>query len=165
MTDRTDPSTRYRLPARLLHWGIALLVLATIPVGFVMIQSGLEREVQNALFVFHKNVGVLLLVLVAIRAAYRWRHPPAPLPADIPDWQRRIAGLTHAALYGLLFLMPVAGYVRVRAGGFPLESLDAIGVPSLVPESEALADTAKALHYYGALAITGLIALHVGAAA
>jgi cytochrome b561 len=61
--------------------------------------------------------------------------------------------------------MPLAGYIRVKAGGFPIEALDAMGVPSLVPRSDALAETAKAVHFYGAFAITGVVGLHIGAAA
>lgn len=161
----TESVHRYRTPARLLHWGMALLILTTIPAGFVMVQSGLDRALQNALFVFHKNVGVLLLVLVLARALYRWLFPPAPLPAEMPGWQRRVAAVSHAALYALLFIMPVAGYVRVKAGGFPIESLDAMGVPALVPRSDAIAEVAKSIHYLGGLAISALIAMHVAAAA
>jgi cytochrome b561 len=156
---------QYRWPARLIHWTMALLVLATIPAGLVMVQPGLDRALQNTLFVFHKNIGVVLLVLILIRIAYRAGHPPAPLPADIPVWQQRIAGLSHGALYTLLLVMPVVGYIRVKAGGFPIESLDALGVPSLVPRSDALAEVAKSVHYFGGMAIAALIAMHIGAAA
>jgi len=158
------PDTQYRWPARLIHWVMAIFVLATIPVGLVMTQSGLDRSLQNTLFIFHKNAGVLLLVLILIRIAYRLSHKPAPLPSDIPAWQIRIAGLSHAWLYALLLMMPIAGYVRVKAGGFPIESLDALGVPSLVPRSDALAEIAKSIHYFGGIAIGVLIAMHIGAA-
>jgi cytochrome b561 len=144
---------------------MAILVLAMIPVGFVMVQPDLDRSIQNALFLFHKNVGVLLLILVVLRALYRWRHPPAALPDDLPAWQRKIAGLSHVSLYALLFIMPVAGYTRVKAGGFPVETLDWLSVPSLVPRSDALAETAKTIHYLGGIAIAGLIAVHIAAAA
>jgi cytochrome b561 len=157
--------TRYRGPARFFHWSMAVLILATIPAGLVMVQEGLDRSLQNSLFVFHKNVGVLLLILVVGRLLHRWRHAPAPLPQETPGWQRTAAGLSHGALYTLLVVVPLAGYVRVRAGGFPIESLDALGLPSLVPRSDALAETAKAVHYYGGLAIAALIALHICAAA
>ncbi|WP_370634978.1 cytochrome b [Cognatishimia sp. MH4019] len=143
---------------------MAALILATIPVGVLMTQEGLERSFQNSLYIFHKNVGVLLLVLILIRIFYRLTHKPAPLPSDIPDWQHRIAGLSHAALYALLLIMPIAGYIRVRSGGFPIEALDALGVPSLVPRSDALAEVAKSIHYFGSFAIAGLIAMHIGAA-
>lgn len=160
----SSADTQYRGAARLIHWLMAILVLAMIPVGVLMTQQGLERSLQNSLFIFHKNVGVLLLILIVIRILYRLTHKPAPLPSEIPDWQHRIAGLSHLALYTLLFVMPVAGYVRVKAGGFPIETLDALGVPSLVPRSDALADVAKAIHYFGGFAIAGLIAMHIGAA-
>lgn len=159
-----DTTTQYRGPARLIHWTMAVLILAMIPVGVLMTQQGLDRSLQNSLYIFHKNVGVLLLILIVIRILYRVFNTPAPLPDDIPDWQHRIAGLSHFALYTLLLVMPLAGYIRVRAGGFPIESLDALGVPAFVPRSEPLADLAMAIHYYGGLAIAGLIAMHIGAA-
>jgi cytochrome b561 len=59
----------------------------------------------------------------------------------------------------------VAGYIRVKAGGFPIESLDALGAPSLVPRSEALEETAKAVHYFGGIALGAVIAVHIAAAA
>ena len=162
MADRTEG---YSTPARLFHWGTALLVLLMIPAGLIMVQDGLDRSLQNALFIFHKNFGVLVLLIVLARLVYRWRRPPPPLPDDmIPDWQHRISKVTHGLLYALLIAMPVAGYVRVRAGGFPIEALDALGAPALVPRSESLAEFASLLHWLGGLALAALIALHVGAA-
>jgi cytochrome b561 len=54
--------------------------------------------------------------------------------------------------------------VRVKAGGFPIESLDALSIPSLVPRSEALAEIAKTVHYGAGLLLIALIAMHIGAA-
>jgi len=161
----SNPTIEYRRIARLFHWGMALLVLAMIPAGVLMVQPDIGRSLQNTLFVFHKNTGVLLVVLVVLRLLYRWRNPPAPLPQDVPGWQHRAAGFSHLALYALLFIVPVAGYIRVKAGGFPIETLDALGVPSLVARSDALAETAKAVHYYGGIAIALLIGMHIAAAA
>lgn len=160
----TENVSGYRTPARLFHWIVAILVLMMIPAGYTMVQEGLPRSLQNTLFIFHKNVGVIVLLLVILRFAYRRMNPPPPLPATMPQLQHRIAALTHRALYALLFLMPVAGYVRVRAGGFPIEWLDRLGVPTLIPKSEALAQVAKSVHFFGSIALTALIALHIGAA-
>lgn len=151
----------YSVAAKSLHWLMAVLILAMIPAGFLMIQEDLPKAVQNTLFIFHKNVGVLLLLLIVLRVAVRWRNPPPPLPDHVPAWQARIAGATHLGLYGLMIAMPLAGYVRVRAGDFPIESLDALGFPALVPKSDALAQIAKTAHFYGAYAIAGLVAAHV----
>lgn len=160
----TPQHLRYKTPARWLHWSVAALVLAMLPVGFLMVQQGLSRPLQNGLFLFHKNTGVIVALLVLARLVYRWRNPPPPLPRDVPLWQRRVSGWTHGILYGLIVLMPVSGYVRVRAGGFPIEMLDAMGIGTFLPKSEALANAAKSVHYAGAWALALLVALHVGAA-
>ena len=154
----------YGTTARMLHWLVAALILAMIPVGLLMVQDGLDRSLGDALYLFHKNVGSLLIVIIALRLVWRLTHPPAPLPATMPDWQRRVAGLSHLALYGLVIVMPLSGYVRVRAGGFPIEGLDALGLPTLVPRSKPLADAASSLHELAAWALMGVLALHVGAA-
>lgn len=158
------PASSYRTPARLIHWVMAVLLLMTIPAGLVMVREGIPRPLQDALFLFHKNIGVFLFLLVVLRLSYRWRHPAPRLPASLPGWQRRAAKANHVALYVLVLAMPVVGYVRVRAGGFPVEALDAMGVPALIPRSDAVADAAMTLHYYGGITIAILIVVHVAAA-
>lgn len=156
--------SRYTGPARGLHWLMAVLILLTIPAGLIMVQPGLDRSFQNWLFIYHKNVGVLLLLLIVVRLLWRLRNPPPPKPSSLTAIQVRIAELTHKAMYALLFVVPIAGYVRVKAGGFPIESLDALNIPSLVPRSEALAEVAKTVHYGFGLLLMALIAMHIGAA-
>lgn len=155
----------YGTTARLLHWLVALLILLMIPAGYLMTGEGLARGTRDALFLFHKNVGAALIAIVALRLVWRLTHPPAPLPAHLPGWQRRAAGLSHAGLYVLMVVMPLSGYVRVRAGGFPIEALDRIGLPGLVPRSDALAQAASNLHAAAAWGLIALLALHLAAAA
>lgn len=154
----------YRPWARFFHWMSALLVLVTIPAALIMLTPGIERGLQDPLFLFHKNVGVIILLLVAVRLVYRLLNPPPPLPSSVPPLQRHIAEATHWLLYGLLLVMAVSGYIRVTAGGFPLEMLDGLGVPRLVGPSETLAERAKQVHAFLRFPLIGLIALHIGAA-
>lgn len=154
----------YRAPARLLHWVTAILVIATFPVGVAMIQQGLERPTQDALFIFHKNVGVLIFLLVLARLAWRIASPPPPLPASLPRWQRAAAGISHVLLYVLLLVMTVSGYLYVVAGGFPIESLDALGVPRLVPRSEEIAVIARRVHVNARFALFAVVLIHIAAA-
>ena len=107
---------------------------------------------------------MLLLLLVLARLAYWLWNPPPPLPAHVAGWQRHVSGVTHAALYALLLVMAVSGYIRVAAGGFPIEMLDALGIPRLAPRSDTLANTAKAVHFWVRFPLGALIVLHVGAA-
>jgi cytochrome b561 len=156
--------TRYPAMTRSLHWIVALMVIAMIPIGNIMTVQGLSRPVQDTLFILHKNGGVILLLLVVLRIFWRVWRPGPPLPTHMPDWQKTAAKTAHWLLYGALIVMAVSGYVRVRAGGFPVEMLDALGLPGFVPRSDSLAETAKAIHATAKFLLVALVLAHVGAA-
>jgi cytochrome b561 len=150
--------------SRIFHWATVILVSIMIPVGLVMTQD-IAKETQDTLFVLHKGLGPIVLVVVALRLAWRLFHPPPPLPASVPPLQARIAGIVHWGLYALLLTMAISGYVRVTTGGFPLELLNALGIPPLFPKNEWIAGVAKAVHATAIFGLMALIAMHVGAAA
>ncbi|WP_134681101.1 cytochrome b [Paracoccus ravus] len=154
----------YRPTARMFHWGIALAVLLMIPAGLVMTREGLPRPLQDGLFILHKNLGVLLLLAMLGRLAYLATHPPPPLPDTVPAWQKLAARVSHGALYLLLLVMPLTGFTRVRAGGFPIEMLDRLGFGPWIAQSKPLADAAQSLHRTAAYLLIALLALHVAAA-
>jgi cytochrome b561 len=153
----------YGTTARILHWLTAVLVLAMIGAGLVMTNVD-NRAIQDPLFIFHKGTGTLLILLIAFRLGWRLTHRPPPLPSSMPVIQRRAAQATHAGLYIFLVIMAVSGYVRVTAGGFPIELLNALGVPPLLPRMEGVAETAKTVHATAKYGLIALIGLHVGAA-
>lgn len=159
-----DRPPGYRPLARWLHWIVAVAVLLMIPAGLVMTQDGLARPVQDTLFLFHKNLGTLLIPVILVRIIYRLTHRPPPLPETIPAWQRRAAAVSHGLLYALLIVMPVSGFVRVRAGGYPIELLDRLGFGPWIAKSEALGDAASGLHKAAAFLLIAVLAVHVGAA-
>ncbi|WP_019955704.1 cytochrome b [Yoonia vestfoldensis] len=154
----------YRIPARVLHWSLAIAIIVMLPVGGIMVSDGLDRSTQNALFILHKNLGVLILLLMVVRLIYRAVNPPAPLPAHMPAWQKNAAGMTHILLYVMVFFMTITGYVRVSMGGFPIEALGAVGLHPLLPRNEAIAEIAKSMHFYGRYVLLAVMALHIGAA-
>ena len=158
------PPARYPALTRFLHWVVGLMVIATMPIGMIMLQPDLARPTQDLLFILHKNGGVIILLLVLLRIVWRLATPAPALPASVPDWQARIAKAVQVTLYVLLLTMALSGYIRVRAGGFPVEMLDALGLPALVPRSDALAEFAKSVHATVRFPLAALIVLHIGAA-
>jgi cytochrome b561 len=153
----------YGSVARLFHWVTAVLVLIMIPVGLTMIQVG-PGPLQDKLFILHKGLGPLVLLVVLLRLAWRAGHPAPPLPADIPALQQRAARLVHAGLYLFLIVQAVSGYVRVTTGGFPIEALRALGIPPLLPKAEGVAEVAETVHAVSATILIVLIGMHVAAA-
>lgn len=153
----------YGIVSRVFHWVTVALVLVMIPVGLIMTQD-IPRHIQDPLFVLHKGLGPVVLIVVVLRLGWRLGHQPPPLPASVPPLQRRAAALTHGGPYALLLIMGVSGYVRVTTGGFPIEWLDALGVPPLFSKMEAVSKIAESIHATAKFGLIALVALHVAAA-
>lgn len=158
------PQTRsgYGSVARLFHWTIALMIVVQIPVGIAMTSDPLSA-IQDPLFILHKGMGSILLVLVIARIAWRATHSPPAFPDYMPPLEQRIAGRTHIAIYALLFIMVSSGYVRTVGDGFPIELLDALHLPPLIPSMPTVAHVALVVHQFTVVALVGLIAVHVSA--
>ena len=65
---------------KFFHWLIALLILVQFALGWLAVGWRLSPTKLD-LFVWHKSIGVLMLVLVLLRLAWRLprrRHPPCP---------------------------------------------------------------------------------------
>lgn len=148
-----------------LHWLIAVPILLMIPTGLMMTRDDLPRETRDILFLFHKNAGTILLVAIAARVLHRIRTRPPALPPSMPALQRHAARISHLGLYLLMIVLPVSGFLRVRAGGFPIEMLGLSGAGRLIPRSDALADLASQVHGLAGRALIVLLALHLTAAA
>ncbi|WP_425053335.1 cytochrome b [Psychromarinibacter sp. S121] len=156
--------TRYSRASRILHWLTVVLVLTTIPAGLIMVQDGLSRPVQNWLFLYHKNIGPIILLLVVLRLAVKLAAPPPPLPASVSRGQALIASVVHWLLYAALVALVVSGIVRVQAGGFPMEFWDPL-IGGMIGRNKELADAASGFHDTAKSVLIVLIVMHAGAAA
>ena len=69
--------------------------------------------------------------------------------------------LFRSALYVLMVLAAVTGYVHVIGLGIPIELLNALGVPPLLLKMEGIAVAASFLHRITSFVLTGVVAVHV----
>ena len=161
MPDRAEAG--YTAIARLFHWSTALLVLVMIPIGIVMANVNVGPA-QDTLYHLHRSIGVVLLPLVLARLLYRMSHPPPPLPARVPAGQRRIAHATHCALYGLLLLQAMVGWIATSAYRAPILVFWLFELPPIWPVDRPLSESLFAVHRVMGFALLILIVLHIGAA-
>lgn len=149
--------------SRVFHWLVALLILVTIPVGIAMTSEGFGG-ISDALYITHKNLGVVIGVVLALRWLWRLVGPEAPpLAGDVSAREERVARWTHRILYLLVAVMVVTGYLRVVAGDFPVELLDALGVPPLISDRPELSTALSVVHKYSAYLLVAVVADHVSA--
>lgn len=161
--DRTL-AERYTRTAIVLHWLIAALVVAMIVLGQVMTEVPRQTPLRGALFNFHKSLGLLVLGLVIVRLAWRIGHRPPSLPAEIPAWNRQLAGLTHAAFYVLLLAQPLLGYVSSVFGKYGVNFFG-LPLPAWGSDNPAVREPFLAAHHLVADLLVGLIALHLAGVA
>ena len=155
-------SPRYTLTAQALHWLTALLILAVVPVAWVVVSLPLGPE-RSWLFVIHRSLGVTIFAFVVVRLAWRAMNPAPPLSGGTSQAMELVGRVTHWLLYVLLLLMPVSGYLQ-SASGRPVSYFGLFDLPAL-PENKSLDDVAKTLHLLGQWGVYALVVLHVFATA
>jgi len=154
--------TRYTGTAVALHWLTACLIVFGFAVGLWMTDLAFG-PLKLKWYAYHKWIGITVFLLVALRLAWRWRHPPPPA-APMPDWQRRAAAATHILLYALMFLIPLSGWTYSSATGVSVVYLGLFPLPDLVPKDKILAAVLKALHGTLNYTLLALVIVHAGAA-
>jgi len=161
---------RYHPVAILLHWTIALGILALIAIGLAMTHLGLAPMQKFELYQLHKSIGVTVLLAVLLRILWRLTHRPPPLPA-MPPLERAAAEGTHALLYVLMLVIPLSGWALVSVSPFNLPTVlyGLVPWPHLpvlpdLPNKGQVEAVAKFIHGKLAWMLAALIALHAAAA-
>lgn len=154
---------RYTRTAIALHWLIAFLILATLPLGVYMSNLPLSPD-KLKFYSWHKWIGITVLILAVLRLLWRARHKPPSLLDPAPRWQRLTSHTVHLLLYFLLFAVPLSGWTMSSAKGFQTVWFGVLPLPDLVGKNKALGDLLTTLHQGLNLVLAALIATHVAAA-
>ena len=166
-SDLTTRPQRYSGVAITLHWVLGLAIVSIFALGIYMADLPFSPK-SIKFYNWHKWAGISILVLSVLRLGWRLTHQPPELPAAVvramPRWQVKAQHTTHTLLYALFFAVPLLGWAYSSAAGFPIVWLGQIALPDLLPADKALAELIKPLHKLSALALMGLVALHVAAA-
>lgn len=154
---------RYSQLSMTLHWLMALLIVIAFSMGVYMTDLPFGMS-KLKLYAWHKWLGVSILGLVAIRLLYRLRHPAPAFPSSLPLWERQAAALTHIALYGLMFAVPISGYLYTYAAGFPVVYLGLWELPAPFDPNPDWKTPLKTLHEVLNTLLLLLVSLHFVAA-
>lgn len=150
---------RYTLTAMTLHWLMAVMILALFALGLYMSDLPLSPR-KLELFAWHKWAGMLVWALLWLRIVWRALHRPPPLPA-MPIWQERVASATHWSLYGLMFLVPLSGWLMSSALGFTVVMFGKWPLPNLLATNHDLGELLKHAHHVLNFVFMGLVGLHL----
>jgi cytochrome b561 len=147
---------------RLLHWAMAICILAMFFIGVGMVSTVMPKYLP--LVAIHKSLGITVLALALIRLAVRLRYGAPALPADLPEPMKLAAYLSHYALYGLMLGMPLLGWGMLSAGAYPVVVFGSVYLPAVLPQSDSLHTWLWDAHFYLAFAFFALVLTHLAAA-
>jgi len=154
---------RWGALAQLFHWLIVVLVI--VQVTLASLADDLPPSARKvALLARHKSVGITILMLVILRLLWRSLNLTPLLPDTLKPYERFLARFTHAALYVLLFAMPLSGWMMSSARGFPVSWFGFFTLPDLVPKDKSLYATLLTTHETLAWVLGAVVTLHVAAA-
>ena len=153
----------YSTPTQIFHWVTAVLVL----IAFIYGPGGSEQRVYSAARDFdrqlHESLGLCILALVVARVLWR-PFDKRPEPPNVPWWMTLTAGIVQAALYVLLFALPITAISGAWLEAHPLTLLGGLAIPSPLAESHALGATIAGIHGWLGDAIMWLAGVHACAA-
>lgn len=158
-----NTTTGYGSLTKSLHWLIFLFIVSLIPIGFFMGDIPV-RSIKFQVYNLHKLFGLLVLLLMIVRLAWRWQNVSPQSPLGVPRWQQKLATCVHYLLYALLIAMPVSGWVMATAAGhYP--HLWSLQLPLLgLSKNKLIATIAANIHQILAWTIIVTVSLHILAA-
>ena len=154
---------RYPRRAVVLHWIVALLIIALMASGWYMVGTPKNTPERAFFFNLHKSLGIVAAIFVVAMIVWRIRHEAPALPITMPRWERMAAALNHGLFYVFMVLVTVAGYLTSSFSKYG-PKLFGILLPHWGWEDAALRGNFAAVHRVAALVFAALIAIHIAAA-
>ena len=158
-----NDESRYGAVAQLFHWTIVVLIIVQfilanraddLPLGSAKIAVLAQSQIVR-----HHHSRLALLRLI-----WRWFNSVPAEPLDIPQWQRIAARISHIALYALLLITPVIGWLMSSARNFPVSWFGLVTLPDFIaPDQAGLRVPARDARIPGADDILAGAAAHRGA--
>lgn len=151
---------RYSASLMFLHWLVFILIVATYLIikvrGYLPEDDAMRATLMSA----HKSIGVGLLAIVIGRLFIRWNSSYPPISPPVSKMYHTMVVLGHYALYALLLIMPISGYLMSSAAGREVTFLGWV-LPNLVGQDEVLSQNMYDLHVWSSQLIYVLVGLHI----
>lgn len=154
---------KHPLPSRILHWLMAAIILTLLGLGIYMSEF-LSKDAANRMEIYnlHKSLGIIALALIFLRIINRLINKAPALPQSISKLEITLAHLCHFALYFLMILTPLSGYLMSNSAGYPAVFFG-YELPFLIEKNLELRKFFAETHELSAYSLLALITIHVSA--
>lgn len=160
-----NTAQRYGLVAIMLHWLMATLLVALVALGLYMVSlpdAGFDKK-KITLILLHKEYGLVALCLVALRLVWRVGNVLPALVENLPGWQKVAARFVHLSFYGLMFALPLSGWLMSSAAAIPVYAFG-WKLPDFIARDDHLFHALIEVHKWLSFALIACFMVHAGAA-
>jgi cytochrome b561 len=154
---------RYGVIAQVFHWAVVALVIAQFVLAIKAHDLPLGPA-KIAVLAQHKSIGLTIFGLAVLRLVWRLLNPVPALPPTTPHWQRIVAHVSHGALYALILITPLFGWMMSSARNFPVSWFGLFTLPDLVSPDKAKYELFHGIHKTLAITLASIAVVHVLAA-
>lgn len=154
------PRTRFALQSRILHWLMAVMILAMLFIGVSMVASIAD---YSWLVAIHRPLGMAIFVLAILRLINRRLTKLPPFPPTMSKVERFIASSSEKLLYTLMIALPLVGWGMLSAGHYPIVMFGSVHLPPILPAHPMLFAFLRQTHTVLAWLLFATILAHVGA--
>jgi cytochrome b561 len=154
------PPTQFALQSRILHWLMAAMLLAMLFIGVTMVASLGDYHMLVAI---HRPLGIMILILAAIRLVNRICTKLPPFPLTMSPQERFIASSSEKLLYALMFALPLVGWGMLSAGHYPIVMFGPVHLPPILPANPTLYAVLRQSHTILAFLLFATFLAHLSA--
>ena len=146
-----------------LHWLMLALLVAVYSCILLRELYPKGSHFREGLKTWHFMLGLTVLLLVLVRLIARLIGSVPAITPPPARWQAISAKVVHIALYALMIVMPVAGWLILSASGKPIPFFG-LELPALIGKSKPLASQIQEIHETIGTIGYYLVGLHAAAA-
>lgn len=150
---------QFALQSRILHWLMAVMLLAMLFIGVSMVAS---LGNYHRLVAIHRPLGILILILAAIRLVNRMCTTLPPFPPTMSPREQQIASATERLLYVLMFALPLVGWGMLSVGHYPIVMFGPVHLPPILPANPTLYAILRKAHTVLAYLLFLTFLFHLG---
>jgi cytochrome b561 len=154
------PPTQFARLSRILHWLMAVMLLAMLFIGVSMVAS---LGNYHRLVAIHRPLGIIILILAVIRLINRKFTTLPPFPPTMSARERWIASASEKLLYTLMIALPLVGWGMLSAGHYPIVMFGPVHLPPILPANPTLYALLRKTHALLAYLLFATFLAHLSA--
>jgi cytochrome b561 len=138
---------------------MAAMLLAMLFIGVAMVAS---LGSYHRLVAIHRPLGIMILILAAIRLVNRMFTTLPPFPPTMSPRERFLASASERLLYTLMFALPLVGWGMMSAGHYPIVMFGPVHLPPILPANPTLYAILRKSHTILAYLLFVTFLFHLG---